>query len=148
EATSQVGAPPGRANHTAVWTGRMMVIWGGQGGGARGTGGRFAYGMFADVDHDGYTVCGGDCDDSRPAAHPGAAETCNGLDDDCDGVVDNLPPAFCDDSNACTTDSCGGVLGCIHRPRDRDGDGYGDPLCGGNDCDDLDPLRHPGAPER
>ncbi len=32
------------------------------------------------------------------------AETCNGKDDDCDGVLDN--GAACDDSNPCTTDAC------------------------------------------
>ncbi len=30
-----------------------------------------------------------DCDDESSASHPGAAELCNGRDDDCDGVVDN-----------------------------------------------------------
>ncbi len=29
-----------------------------------------------------------DCDDGRNAVHPGATETCNNRDDDCDGVVD------------------------------------------------------------
>lgn len=34
--------PPARANHTAVWSGSEMVIWGGQGaGGALNTGGRY-----------------------------------------------------------------------------------------------------------
>ena len=32
---------------------------------------------------------GGDCDDGSPAAHPDAAETCDGTDEDCDGVVDD-----------------------------------------------------------
>ncbi len=32
--------------------------------------------------------------------------------------------------------------------RDRDGDGYGDPMCaGGTDCDDGDPSVHPDAPD-
>jgi len=36
---------------------------------------------FADNDED--------CDDTRPEARPGAPETCNDLDDDCDTVIDN-----------------------------------------------------------
>ncbi len=31
---------------------------------------------------------GDDCDDTRPGVAPGNAEECNGLDDDCDGMVD------------------------------------------------------------
>lgn len=38
----------------------------------------------------GYAAASGDCDDTDPSVHPGAAEACNGHDDDCDGVVD--PP--------------------------------------------------------
>src|SRR5207249_1620848 len=44
-----------------------------------------------DEDADGYdgSACGGsDCDDSNALVHPGATETCNGVDDDCDGSVD------------------------------------------------------------
>jgi N-acetylneuraminic acid mutarotase len=149
-ATSLADAPAGREQHTAVWAGElaMMLIWGGGPAPLAGNGGRFAFGLSADVDHDGYTICDGDCNDIRPDVHPGAVELCNGLDDDCDGVADDLPSAFCDDGNACTTDVCGGSAGCLHPVRDNDGDGYGDGLCGGNDCDDLDPLRYPGAPER
>ena len=29
-----------------------------------------------------------DCDDTRRSVHPGAAEICNGIDDDCDGLTD------------------------------------------------------------
>jgi hypothetical protein len=43
-----------------------------------------------DDDGDGFDVCF-DCDDGRAAANPGATETCNGLDDDCDGQIDELP---------------------------------------------------------
>ena len=42
-----------------------------------------------DADGDGFTICDGDCDDSRAGVSPAAAEACgNGRDDDCDGLVD------------------------------------------------------------
>jgi hypothetical protein len=42
-----------------------------------------------DADGDGVLRCDGDCDDADPAVGPGTAEDCaNGLDDDCDGLVD------------------------------------------------------------
>ena len=31
---------------------------------------------------------GEDCDDGRRSVHPGNVEACNGIDDDCDGEVD------------------------------------------------------------
>ncbi len=36
----------------------------------------------------GRALVGGDCDDADPLTFPDAGEPCNGLDDDCDGVVD------------------------------------------------------------
>lgn len=97
-----------------------------------------------DADGDTYVSlgCGGDdCDDSNPAIHPGATEVCNGLDDDCDGLVDE------------------GLTTTYYA--DADGDGYGNPyvyvqLCGpappgyvaiDGDCNDGDPAVHPGATE-
>ncbi|NUP95323.1 MAG: PD40 domain-containing protein [Planctomycetaceae bacterium] len=38
----------------------------------------------------GYSLVPGDCNDSNPAVNPGAVETCNGVDDDCDGSTDEL----------------------------------------------------------
>ena len=43
----------------------------------------------ADGDGDGFRGCDGDCDDDNPLFHPGVTEACDGLDNDCDGVVDN-----------------------------------------------------------
>ncbi len=60
--------------------------------------------FYLDYDHDGYggtaetvSECDAptgfsenadDCDDQVAASYPGAAEVCNSVDDDCDGVVD------------------------------------------------------------
>jgi hypothetical protein len=48
-----------------------------------------------DDDGDGLSECGGDCSDADSEVHPGAAEQCQGRDDDCDGFVDEgLPPGI------------------------------------------------------
>jgi hypothetical protein len=84
--TSTIGAPVGRYYHSAVWTGSMMIVWGAAPGG-----GRYMLGQSVDDDFDGYSECAGDCNDMNPAIHPGAAEVCDGLDNDCDAVADNAP---------------------------------------------------------
>ena len=45
-----------------------------------------------DEDGDGFSPSDGDCDDDDPDRHPGMADACNLLDEDCSGVVndDNL----------------------------------------------------------
>jgi len=35
-------------------------------------------------------MCGTDCNDFVATIHPGAPESCNGIDDDCDVIVDEM----------------------------------------------------------
>jgi len=42
-----------------------------------------------DADNDGYSLTEGDCNDLDPSVHPDATDTCDGVDTDCDGQVDN-----------------------------------------------------------
>lgn len=89
---STTGAPLNRSGHSAVWTGSLMIVWGGTDDVAYfNTGGRYALGHSVDDDQDGFSECDGDCNDGNAAVHPGAAEVCDGLDNDCDAVADNAP---------------------------------------------------------
>ena len=98
-------------------------------------------GACEDLDEDGYAAvwCGGnDCDDTNADVNPGADESphgsaaCNdGVDNDCDGLVDDADP---DCDIVCT---------------DNDGDGYAveGGECGEVDCDDSDAEVNPGHKE-
>jgi hypothetical protein len=57
--------------------------------------------IAVDSDGDGYTVETGDCDDSNASIHPGAQEVADGVDNNCDGNIDEgfgggTPPAAFD----------------------------------------------------
>ena len=98
----------------------------------------------ADLDHDGFTVEEGDCDDEDAAVRPGAADVCDGVDNDCDGVVDEDQPdadgdGLCDDIDG---EDCDGVDndgdGLVDEDfGDADGDGTADCL-DEEECDGLD----------
>lgn len=92
-----------------------------------------------DADDDGF-ASDVDCDDADPAVHPDAAERCDGVDNDCDGEVDEE-----------AVDAATWYL-------DADGDGFGaDSVLScvapegaverSGDCDDLRATVHPGAAE-
>ncbi len=87
-----------------------------------------------DLDGDGYTVAQGDCNDNNATIHPGAIEVCNGVDDDCDGLIDE---GFDIDGDGYTT--CGSGRGI--------GNPYGSPLASFIDCNDNNAAIHPGATE-
>jgi hypothetical protein len=90
----------------------------------------------------------GGCGEEAPEGadgDPDDPEVCNGRDDDCDGLVDELDPDLTDG---------------IEVHPDADGDTYGDPtitllVCelgdgqtlDDQDCDDADPEAYPGAVE-
>jgi hypothetical protein len=78
-----------------------------------------------------------DCDASEPAE-----ETCNGLDDDCDGDVDEPHLVdgdfinLCDDGNPCTADSCDVAAGCQHEAQTGGECLDGDACTIGDHCDE------------
>ncbi|MFH1810153.1 MAG: MopE-related protein [Pseudomonadota bacterium] len=43
-----------------------------------------------DLDGDGVTTCGGDCNDTDPEIYAGNLEICDGKDNDCDGDIDGV----------------------------------------------------------
>lgn len=97
----------------------------------------------ANVRASGVLDSGDDCDDSRAFVNPGMPEICDGLDNDCDGAIDE------------------GAQVTMYV--DADGDGHGDAAAGAeriegcalrpgysfvaDDCDDLRSDVHPAAAE-
>jgi hypothetical protein len=89
----------------------------------------------------GYVDDNSDCKDDNPDIHPGATELCDGIDNNCNGPIDEL-----------------NLMNFFYK--DEDGDGHGTflkqllactmPLgyvTSTDDCNDDDPAIYPGAPE-
>jgi hypothetical protein len=126
-----------------------------------------------DNDGDGYSEVQGDCDDANAEINPDAAETCNGIDDNCAGGIDEglstdadgdghytpsscaLPADDCDDTSGSVysgaTEICGDDIDqdCSGEDLscdnvDNDGDGYSEVQ---GDCDDANADVNPDAVE-
>ena len=97
--------------------------------------------FYKDIDNDGYYSYE-DCNDHNAAVYPGAPELCDNLDNDCNGLVDDIP--------------------LYTYYADSDGDGFGDAaihldtclaaapagyVANKLDCDDTDAGFNPGAAE-
>lgn len=87
--------------------------------------------LCQDNDGDGYDTCGvgelggdvhpADCNDLLPAAHPGTAEICNGVDDNCNGQRDE----------GFSLEDCSHA--CSYQGYDYNGTRAGNLRCCGND---------------
>ncbi|MCB9793167.1 MAG: putative metal-binding motif-containing protein [Alphaproteobacteria bacterium] len=95
---------------------------------------------------EGFARRGDDCDDHNPTIHPEAQEVCGGIDEDCDGLIDEADDSYIDETPTWYEDG--------------DGDGHGTPnlhveaclaprdhVAAGDDCDDTRAWVHPGAVE-
>jgi hypothetical protein len=139
------------------------------------SGGGQAFTGLGAVDMDGDGVQDTtDCDDDDPLTHPGAAEVCNGHDEDCDGLIDEtfdvdgdlytwsadgLCTQDCNDNNfninpgaaevwTGLDDNCDGLTDNVNLV-DADSDGYyGNPANPAQtDCDEGNAAINPGATE-
>ena len=75
--------------------------------------------LDVDNDGDGYAENIGDCNDDNNAVNPGMFEVFDGVDNNCDGIIDEV--------------------------FDDDCDGYQSEESGGDDCDDNDYMVYPGT---
>jgi hypothetical protein len=110
----------------------------------------------------GFVAQANDCDDNAAGINPNATEACNGLDDNCNGLVDEgfdfdndgvtICAGDCNDNNAFINpfaaeicngfdDNCNGLT---DEGYDVDNDGY--TICQG-DCNDNNANVNPGAVE-
>lgn len=97
-------------------------------------------GALQDKDNDGY-YSDEDCDDSNSGINPGSIELCDGLDNNCDGEIDEAveDPFYIDEDGDGFGDMSVMIYAC-ETP-----EGY---TANGNDCDDGSSITYPGAAEQ
>jgi len=125
-------------------------------------------GSNPDPDGDGVAESAGDCAPDDFSVYPGANELPDGVDNDCDGLIDEGTTVYDDDGDGFTEDDgdcndrdgsitpgipeldngvdddCDGQIDEGTAAGDDDGDGFTE---NGGDCDDTDPSITPGATE-
>ena len=120
-----------------------------------------------DDDGDGFSEDDGDCNDNNPDVHPDQNEIfTNGIDDNCDGIMDpsesdqdgdgmSASAGDCNDNEATIfmghteiqdglDNDCDGIVDENTNGYDDDGDGFSED---GGDCFDNLPTSYPGATE-
>ena len=114
------------------------------------------FALESDCDGDGVSPYGGDCDDADPTLFPGNPDVCDGIDNDCDLLIDEDSDgdgfAVCSDCNDAdptiypgATELCDGKDNDCDLVAEDDTDGDGFPAC--SDCNNADPAIFPGATE-
>lgn len=111
----------------------------------------FALFACSDQDGDGYCTENGDCNDTNPEQNPGMDEVCNGIDDDCDGDIDediagmgeqlgkpcwNWPGSVCEGIYVCNSE--GTALVC--KPETGIHPGEREEICDNHRDDDCDEI--------
>jgi hypothetical protein len=91
---------------------------------------------------EGYVADATDCNDADAAVNPGATEVCNGIDDNCDGNIDEgltFTTYYADADGDTYGDAASTVTTCDGAP-----EGY---VSDATDCNDADGAVNPGATE-
>ena len=97
-----------------------------------------------DADGDGMTEADGDCNDTDAGVFRGQAESCDGLDNNCNGLIDEgLPDVDVDGTPDCSdSEDCDGIDNTGEGTIDEgfpDSDGNGVPDCRSTEvCDGVD----------
>ena len=92
--------------------------------------------------HHGFSLEAGDCDDTNSMVHPRSQEVCNGLDDNCDDVID----IDAIDQLVWFADTDGDGFGDVHVAEEACEEPIGF-VSNTDDCDDTNSLVHPQSQE-